>query len=57
MTDINPSYINVYTVNALCFAINKINGYIKENIVNKYLRLVPTDESKEMCMKKKRKNK
>ena len=54
VTDIKPSYINVNTVNALYLAINKINGYIEENIGNNYLKLVPTEKSKEMYMKKKR---
>ena len=32
-------------VNPLSLIINKTNGYIKESNGNKYLTLVPTDES------------
>ena len=32
--------------------INKINGYIEEGNGNKYLTLVPTNESKDILKKK-----
>ena len=38
-------YITVNSVNPLYVIINKINGYIEESNENKYLTLVPTDES------------
>ena len=41
----------IYLVNPLYFIINKINGYIEERNKNKYLRLVPTDKSKDMPKK------
>ena len=39
-SSVNPLYIT-----------NKINGYIEENNWNKYLTLVPTDESKDLLKK------
>ena len=40
------SYIAINSVNPLYLFINIVNGYIEENDGNKYLTLVPTDESK-----------
>ena len=40
-------YVNVYSVNPLYLIFSKMNKYIKEINRNKYLRLVPTNESKE----------
>ena len=39
-------YVNVYSVNPLYLIFSKMNKYIKEINRNKYLRLVPTNESK-----------
>ena len=41
-----PSYITLKYVNPLYLIINMINGYIGVTNGNKYLALVPTDESK-----------
>ena len=35
------------SIKSLHLIINKINGYIEESNENKYLTLVPTDESKD----------
>ena len=40
------SYPTISSVNPLYLIINKINGYIDKRNGNKYLTLVPTDESK-----------
>ena len=40
------SYPRINSVNFLYLIINKINRYIEESSRNKYLTLVPTDESK-----------
>ena len=47
MTIKNLSYIKINGVNPLYFIIDKINGYIEESNGNKYLMLVPIDESKD----------
>ena len=39
------SYAKINSVNPLYFIINKINGYTEKSNGNKYLTLVPTDES------------
>ena len=54
MTDINPSYINVNTGNALYLAINKINEYIEGNIGNKYLSYFQLMKAKKCVCRKKR---
>ena len=46
MTVKNLSYAKVNSVNSLYLISDKINGYIKEGNENKYLTLVPIDESK-----------
>ena len=43
----NLSYTITISVNPLYLIINKINGYIEESNGNKYLTLLPTDESKD----------
>ena len=43
------SYAKINIVNPLYLIIYKINGYIDESNGNKYLTLVPTDESKKYC--------
>ena len=42
------SYAKIDSVDPLYIGIGKINGYIVENNRNKYLTLVPTDESKDI---------
>ena len=37
----------INSVNLLCLTINKVNGYFEKINGNKYLKLVPTNESKE----------
>ena len=46
-------YIKIYSVNPLYLLFNKLNEYFEEINENKYLTLVPSNESK----KKKKKNK
>ena len=45
------SYIKIYGANLLYLIINKINRYIDEINGNKYLTLVPTNESKDILKK------
>ena len=40
-------YVEINSVNALYFIINKINGYFENINKNQYLTLVTNDESKE----------
>ena len=47
MTIKNLSYVTIDVVNSSYLIIHKINEYIEENNSDKYLTLVPTDESKE----------
>ena len=42
----DPNYIKANSTNPFCLIINKINGYFEDSNWNKYLMLVPTDESK-----------
>ena len=44
-------YLKINSVNPLYFMFNKMNGYFEENNGNKYLTLVPTNESKEKIKK------
>ena len=46
MTVENLIHITINSVNPLSIIINKTNRYIEESNGNKYLALVPTDESK-----------
>ena len=39
-------YLKIYSVNPLCLIFNKVNGYFEEINANKYLTLVPINESK-----------
>ena len=43
----NSKYIKINSVNLLYFISGKANGYFEEINGNEYLRLVPTNESKE----------
>ena len=45
------SYATTSNVNPLYLIINEINVYIEESNGNRYLTLVPTDESKETLKK------
>ena len=40
-------YVNINSVNLLYFIFSKVNGYFEELNGNKYLTLVPANESKE----------
>ena len=44
-------YLKINSVNPLNLIINKMNGYVEEISKNKYLMLVPTNESKEVIQK------
>ena len=46
--------LNVYSVNPLYFIFTNVNGYLEEINGNKYLTLVPTNESKRKEKRKKR---
>ena len=47
----NLSYTKIISVSLLYLIINKVNRYIEENSGNKYLILVPSDESKDTLKK------
>ena len=53
MTVKELSYATTNSVKPLYLIISQISGYIEEKNGNKYLTLVPTDESKDAikCMK------
>ena len=44
-------YIKIYSVNLLYLIFIKVNGYFEETSGNKYLMLVPANESKEKIKK------
>ena len=44
-------YVNINSVNPLYLIIKKVNGYFEEINGNKYLTLIPTNESKEKILK------
>ena len=44
-------YVKIYIVNPLYLIFNKVNEYFEKNNENKYLTLVPTNESKEKIKK------
>ena len=46
MTIKDSKYVKIYSVNLLYLIFNKINGYFQEINGNKYLTLVPINESK-----------
>ena len=46
MTNKDSKYVNIYNVNSLYLIFSKVNGCFKEINGNKYLTLVPTNESK-----------
>ena len=43
--------LKIYSVNPLCLIFRCVNGYYEEINENKYLTLVPTNESKEKIKK------
>ena len=45
------SYVKTNSIHTICLITDKINGYIKESNGNKYLSLVPTNDSKEILKK------
>ena len=47
----NLTYMIINSVNSLYLLIDKINGYIEESSGNKYLMLLPNDNSKETLKK------
>ena len=47
----DSNYIKINSVNPLYLIFNKVNEYFKEINGNKYLTLVPTNESKEKIKK------
>ena len=46
MTIKDSKYVKNHSVNPLCLIFNKVNGYFEEINKSKYLKLVPTNESK-----------
>ena len=46
MTIKDSKYVKMDSVNPLYLMFNKMNGYFEKNDGNKYLTLVPTNESK-----------
>ena len=51
MTIKDSRYIKINSVNPLYLIFSKVNGYFEEINGNKYLTLVPTNESKEKIKK------
>ena len=47
MTIKDSKYVKIYSVNPLYIIFRNVNGYFEEVNGNKYLTLVPTNESKE----------
>ena len=47
----DSKYVKINVVNPLYLIMNKVNGYFEEINENKYLTLVPTNESKEKTKK------
>ena len=50
-------YIKIYSVNPLYLLFNKLNEYFEEINENKYLTLVPSNESKKKKKKKRKERK
>ena len=48
MTIKDLTYIKIISVNPLCLIFNKVDGYFEVFNKDKYLTLVPTNESKEI---------
>ena len=47
----DSKHIKINTLNLLWLIFNKVNGYVKEIYENKYLTLIPINESKEKIKK------
>ena len=47
----DSKYVQTNSVNLLCLIINKANGYYEEVNKNKYLTLIPTNESNKLTKK------
>ena len=47
----DSKYVNINSVNPLYLIFRKVNGFFEEINGNKYLTLVPTNESKEKIKK------
>ena len=47
----DSKFVKINSVNLLYLIINEVSGYFEENNGNKYLMLVPTNESKERIQK------
>ena len=47
----DSKYVKINSVNSLCLMFNRIGGYFEEVNGNKYLTLVPTNESEEKIKK------
>ena len=47
----DSKYVKIYSVNPLHLIFNKVNGYFEEINGNKYLTLVPNNDSKEKTKK------
>ena len=47
MTIKDSKYVKMNSVNPLYLTFSKVNGYFEEINKNKYLTLIPTNESKE----------
>ena len=51
MTINGSKYVKINSVNPLCLTSKKVNKYFEGNNENKYLTLLPTNESKEIKKK------
>ena len=51
MTINDSKYVKNNSVNLLCLVFNKVNSYFEEIDENKYLILIPTNESREKIKK------
>ena len=47
MTIKDSKYVKMNSINPLYLTFSKVNGYFEEINKNKYLTLIPTNESKE----------
>ena len=47
----DSKFVKMNSVNLLYLIVNEVSGYFEENNGNKYLMLVPTNESKERIQK------
>ena len=47
----NKKQVKINSVNPLYLSVSKVNGYFEEIHKNKYLTLVPINESKEIIKK------